>query len=151
MDIRKFAVEPTTTLHLRDANDEPMYVVDEAGVPNLNKPIRVRLYGPGSKQYARAQAQQANRMVDKLKRKGKTDQTAEQRAEETADFLTGCTQSFENLEYDNLEGAALARAVYMDSSIGFIAEQVSKHLGDWGNFTKTSTTNSPSTSDKAHG
>jgi hypothetical protein len=140
MDIKKFAVEPTTRLHLRDAADNLMYADDADGKPDLSKPIAVVLYGPGSKQYAKAQSQQSNRMVDKIKRKGKTDQTPEQRIEEQADFLAGCTESFENLEYDDLQGAALAKAVYADASIGFIAEQVGKHLGEWGNFSKVSST-----------
>lgn len=136
MDIRKFAVEPTSRLHLRDASDELMYA-DEA----KTLPIAVNLYGPGSKQYAKAQAAQSNRMIDKLKRKGKAEQTAEQIAQEKAEFLADCTESFENMEYDNLTGSALAKAVYSDILIGFIADQAAKHLGDWSNFTKSSTTN----------
>ena len=129
MDIRKYAVEPTSKLHLRDANDELMYT-DEG------KPVAVNLYGPGSKQYARAQAAQNNRLLDKLKRKGKSDQTAEQRAAESSEFLADCTESFENLEYDNLAGRELFMAVYADVSIGFVADQVAKYISDWSNFTK---------------
>lgn len=135
MDIKKFSVTPTSKLHLRDANDELMYN-DEA----KTLPITVNLYGPGSKQYARAQAAQNNRILDKLKRKGKSDQTAEQRAIESAEFLADCTESFENMEYDSLTDRALAIAVYSDVSIGFIADQVAKHIGDWANFTKPSLT-----------
>ena len=129
MDIRKYAVEPTSKLHLRDANDELMYT-DEG------KPVAVNLYGPGSKQYARAQAAQNNRLLDKLKRKGKSDQTAEQRAAESSEFLADCTESFENLESDNLAGRELFMAVYADVSIGFVADQVAKYISDWSNFTK---------------
>jgi hypothetical protein len=135
MDIRKFAVEPTSRLHLRDASDELMYAGEKQ-----TKPIAVNLYGPGSKQYARAQAAQQNRMIDKLKRKGKTEQTAEQKAAESSQFLADCTASFENLEYDALTGDALAKAVYADLTIGFIADQIAKHIGDWSNFKKPSTT-----------
>lgn len=134
MDIRKFAVEPTGRLHLRDATDELMYAED-------GKPIAVNLWGPGSKQYAKAQAAQQNRIIDKLKRKGKSEQTAEQKAAETAEFLADCTIGWENLEYDKLTGEALSRAIYSDISIGFIADQVAKHLGDWANFTKGCATN----------
>lgn len=126
MDIRTKAVQPTSRLELRDANDE------------LLQGVFVTVYGPGSKQYAAAQARQQNRMIDKLKSKGKTEQTAEQKAAETAEFLADVTVSFEGLEYDNLEGRALALAVYSDVSIGFIADQVAKHCGDWSNFSKVS-------------
>jgi hypothetical protein len=136
MDIKKFSVTPTSKLHLRDANDELMYADDTKSLP-----IMVNLYGPGSKQYARAQAAQNNRMLDKLKRKGKSDQTAEQRATEAAEFLSDCTESFENLEYDALTSRALLIAIYSDVSIGFIADQVAKHINDWANFTKPSAMN----------
>lgn len=133
MDIKSFAVSPTARLELRDATDEIMR--DDAG-----NAVAVNLYGPGSKQYTRAQAAQSNRMIDKLKRKGKSEQTAEQMAAEKAEFLADCTQSFENLEYDKLAGRELAVAVFGDISIGFIADQVAKFLGDWSNFSKGSAT-----------
>lgn len=126
MDIRTKAVQPTSRLELRDANDE------------LMQGVAVTVYGPGSKQYAAAQARQSNRMIDALKKKGKTDQTAEQKAAETAEFLADITAGFEGLEYDGLEGRALALAVYSDITIGFIADQVAKHCGDWANFSKVS-------------
>ena len=100
-DIRKFAVTPTARLALRDASDELMLTDD-------GKEIAVNVYGPGSKQYAKAQAAQQNRMLDKLKRKGKTDQTAEQKAAEAAELLTDCTESWENLDYDKLKGDAVS-------------------------------------------
>lgn len=135
MDIRKFAVEETATIHLRDATDELMYADDAQ-----KKPMRIVVYGPGSKAYARAEAAQSNRMMDRLKRKGKVQQSEREIAEERASFLASVTHSFENIEYDKLEGEALYKAVYEDRSIGFIADQVNKHLGDWANFTGGSLT-----------
>jgi len=140
MDIKKFAVEETSTIALRSASDEPLTGED-------GEPMTWTVYGPGSKQYARAQAAQQNRMIDKLKRKGKTEQTAEEKAREQADFLAGCTKECSsNIEYEGLAGEALHRAVLADTSIGFIAEQIGKHLGDWGNFSRPSSTISASTS-----
>jgi hypothetical protein len=129
MDLRKIAVEETSTLHLLDAADNPLF-------DGRDKPVSVTLYGPGSKMYAKAQAARNNRVMDKLRKKGKADQTAEQTAAENAEFLSACTVSMENIEYDKLTGEALFKAVYSDTSIGFIAEQVGKHLGDWANFSK---------------
>lgn len=151
MDIRKFAVAPTSRLHFRNADDELMYADGEDGQPDTKKPIAANLYGPGSKPYAKAQAQKQNRLIDKLKKKGKTDETAEEKREEDAEFLTACTESFENIEYDALTGKALFKAVYSDIEIGFMAEQAGKHIADWANFSKPSTTTSPSTSDKGLG
>lgn len=133
MDIRNFSVELTGRLPLLDAADQPMF---SDGDPK--KPMAVRLHSPGSKQYAAAQAAQHNRMVDKLKRKGKAKQTAEEQAQEKAEFLADCTEGFDNVEYENLTGRELAVAIYSDTGIGFIADQVAKFLGDWGNFTKSS-------------
>jgi hypothetical protein len=132
-DIRKHAVEETATLHLRDADDELMYADDEK-----TKPRTVTLYGPGSRTFAKAQTRQSNRYIDRLKKKGKSDISADDKTKETADFLADCTASMENVEYDALQGEALYKAVYSDQSIGFVAEQVNKYMGEWGNFTKGS-------------
>lgn len=131
-DIRRFAVEETSVLELREANDEPMIGEDKS-------PVTVTLFGPGSQQYAKAEAARSNRLVNKLTRKGKAEETAEQKAKERAEFLAACTKEFSpNLTYDDLTGVPLFKAVYADITIGFIAEQVGKHLGDWANFTKGS-------------
>jgi hypothetical protein len=124
MDIRTKAVAQTSVLELRDANDE------------LMQGVTVTVYGPGSKQYAAAQAKQSNKMIEKLKSKGRINQTAEQKAAETAEFLADVTVEFSGLEYDALTGRELALAVYSDTTIGFIADQVAKFVGDWGNFGK---------------
>ena len=126
MDIRSKAVNPTCRLELRDANDEI--------IPGA---VAV-LCGPGSKKYAAAQARQSNRLLEKLKSKGKINQTAEQKAAETAEFLADITESLEGVEYDDLTDRALHLAVYSDITIGFIADQVAKHVGDWSNFSKVS-------------
>lgn len=137
-DIRKHAVSPTSTLHLRDAEDMPMYADDASGQPDLNRPMMAVLYGPGSKEYKKAQVANSNRMIERLKKKGKTDISPEEQARETAEFLAACTQSLDNVEYAGLAGEALFLAVYGDAEIGFVAEQVNKHIGDWANFTKPS-------------
>lgn len=144
-DIRKFAVSQTSRLHLRDAGDVLIYAEGPDGEPDKTKPMVANLYGPGSKQHARAQAVVSNRMLDKLKRKGKVDETEVEKREHQAEFLASCTESFENIDYDGLQGKALFTAVYTDIEIGFIGDQVGKHLGDWGNFQKVSTTTSAGT------
>lgn len=132
MDIRKFAVNTTARLVLNDASGEPIVTDD-------GQEVAVNVYGPASKQFAQARQNQNNRLVDKIKIKGKAEQTAAKTARETAEFLADCTASFENLERDDLTGDALAKAVYADASIGFIADQVNKHIGDWANFLPVST------------
>lgn len=150
MDIKKFAVSPTSRLHLRDAAGELMYAEDANGNQDLSKPMAVNLYGPGSKEYVKAQTEMNNRIVARLQKK-KTDQTPEQTVADKAKFLAGCTESWENVECDALTGNPLSIAVYSSSEIGFIAEQVGTHIGEWGNFSKPSTKTSASTSAKAPG
>lgn len=139
-NIKKYAVALTSRLHLLNGNDEPMYADGADGNPDKTKPMVANLYGPGSRQFAKAQADQQNRMIDKLKKKGKTTETADEKNAERAKFLAACTESLENVTDGDLQGQALFEAVYSDIEIGFVAEQVGKHLGDWGNFTKPSTT-----------
>jgi hypothetical protein len=146
MSIKKFAVAATAVLHLRDANDELMYKDGDDGQPDLTKPMRVHLYGPGSKQFAKASARNSNLNVERIKKKGKADQTAEEKTQETAEFLTTCTAKFENIEFEELQGEFLHKAVYSYLPLGFVAKQVNEFLGDWGNFTTASTTKPASTS-----
>jgi len=140
MDIRKFAVTPTSTLHLRDASDELMYADGADGQPDKTRPMQAILYGPGSKQFKAAQAASSNRMVERMKKKGKADQSPAEQAQQTADFLTACTKSLDNVEFDKLTDDALFNAVYMAPEIGFVAEQINKHISDWANFTTPSPT-----------
>jgi hypothetical protein len=134
MNIRKFAVSPTSRLHLRDATDELMYTDD-------GKEMAIVLFGPGSKEHAKAQVEQRNRTMDRLKKKGKADMSVAQLAQETAEFLADCTKSFENIEHSELSGRDLYIAVYTDQELGFINDQVARHIGDWANFSKPSTSN----------
>ena len=132
MDIRKLALTPTAVLHLRDANDELIYADAKQ-----EKPVQIHLYGPGSKQFAAAEARNNRRIMESVGRRGKSkvDQ-----AELRVDFLVSITDRFENIEYDKLEGEALFRAVYSDTSLRFIADQVYMFVNEAGNFTKSSPT-----------
>ncbi|OFA05191.1 hypothetical protein [Duganella phyllosphaerae] len=140
-DIRKHAVEPTSILHLRNSADELLYADDAEGNPDKTRPMEAEIYGPGSKQFKKAQAASSNRMVERLKKKGKDTQSAEEKALADAEFLAACTKSLRNVSFDQLVGEALFMAVYTTPEIGFIPEQINKHIGDWSNFTKASPTN----------
>lgn len=129
MDIRKLALTPTATIHLRDANDDPIYADEK-----MTKPVQIRVYGPGSKQFAAAEARNNRRIVESMGRRGKKLDQAELRV----DFLVAITDGFENIEYDKLEGEALYRAVYSDTTLRFIADQVHNFVHEAGNFTKSS-------------
>lgn len=132
MDIRKFSVSPTARLVLRDASDEVMLTDD-------GKEIAVNVFGPGSKQYAKAHAEQHARLTKRIGTKGKGELSTEEKAAESAEFLASCTESWEGMEYDELSGVALSKAVYVDRSIGFISDQVARFINNWANFRPVST------------
>jgi len=140
-DIRKHAVEPTSILHLRNAADELLYADDAEGNPDKTRPMEAEIYGPGSKQFKKAQAASSNRLVERLKKKGKENQSAEEKTLADAEFLKACTKALHNVSFDSLTGEALYMAVYTTPEIGFIPEQINKHISDWSNFTKASPTN----------
>lgn len=129
MDITRLAVKDTLTLHLKDAEGNPLFDGDRA--------VTVTIHGPGSKVYARAQGAQNRRLVERMRSRGKgnVDVVADR-----AEFLADITDRFECLEYAGLQGRDLALAVYADPKIGFIAEQVNAEAGDWANFTQPSST-----------
>jgi len=130
----------TGVLHLKDAEDALMYADGADGKPDLAQPMRIHLYGPGSKQYARALNERQNHNVDLLKRKGKTKESAEEAARTNAEFLAGCTQSFENIESDSgTSGEALWMETYTDQGLSFIRDQVAAFLNETSNFSRPST------------
>ena len=133
-DIKSLAVNETTTIHLRGADDELLFA-DTDG----NKPMTITVYGPGTKIFSKARDALNKAVLERFRRKGKN--RADTTLEETAEFLAAVTVSFNNFEYGGLEGHDQFKACYLDNSIGFIAEQVNKELADWSNFTKGSTKN----------
>lgn len=139
--LKKYALAQTSVLHLRDGNDELMYADGADGKPDQSKPMRVRLFGPGTKQHAAAKAAAGNRAMDRFKKKGKSDISAEDQVKETARFLVACTDAMENIEYEGLSGEAMYEAIYSDLSLIFIPQQIDKYLGDTANFTGPSPTN----------
>lgn len=127
-DISKKKSLETATMDLKDGDDAQMF--DDKGVK-----LSITLYGPGSKEYQRAQAKRQNKIVEKLRRKGKVDSTADESAAETADYLASCTVSFNGFTYEKLEGAEMFKACYADPQLGYIRDQVAEFIGDWANFT----------------
>jgi hypothetical protein len=140
--LKQFEMQEVGIVHLRDANDAPMYATGADGKADLSKPIRVHVYGPGSKQYARAMSAKAARWLKHRERKGKADQTAEEKALDQTEFLVACTKEIENAESDTgATGAAFYAEVYSNEKLSFIATQVAAYMNETANFTGGSTTN----------
>lgn len=129
-DISKLAVSATSIIDLEDPNGEPL-TNDKGDV------LSVTVYGPGSKQYQKASGVRNRAILEYVRKGGKKMKDDEQR-ELDADFLASCTVSFNNFAYKDLTGYEMFKHAYLDSSIGFIAEQVQKAIGDWANFTQGS-------------
>lgn len=135
-DITKTAVEETAVCELNNADDAPLIGDDKAQ-------CTIVLYGPGSEPYAKAEAKRQNRLLERLRKKGKTEMSPEEQRGEQAEFLASITVSFNHFSYPpagDATGKDLFRALYMDRSVGFITDQVQKFVGDWGNFTGSSAT-----------
>lgn len=134
--LSKFEMAETSVLHLRDARDMPMYADGEDGKPDTSKPIRVHVYGPGSKQYAHAKGKQNNLLMQRSIRPDKyKDPTPEERLQEDIDLLVACTRSFENV------GDETAESIYSNQLLSFIRDQVLAHVNETKNFSKPSGTN----------
>lgn len=135
-DITKTSVEETAELELVGPDESPLIGEDK-------KQCTITLYGPGSEPFERAAAKRQNRLVDRLKRKGKADMSPEEQRAEQAEFLASVTVSFNGFGYPpagEATGKDLFRALYKDRKLGFITDQVQKFVGDWGNFTGGSAT-----------
>lgn len=144
--LTKHELTDVSVLHLRDAEDELMYADGPDG-PDPNKPQRIHLYGPGTKQFARATAERNNRMLDRMQRKGKMKMTAEEAIQDRADFVAAVTRSFENIDSDHgHKDADLHMEIYLNPKLGYIAEQAEAHARNTANFKPPSTTTSASTS-----
>lgn len=134
MDITKQAVADTAAIHIKGADGEHLYSGGD-----LEKPVRIVIFGPGSKQFAAIEARQTTRAVKRMQdNDGKVSVApAEQRAQEQAEDLAAITVEFENFTYPpagDKKGQDLFEAFYADAKLGFMAQQVLKAVKDWGNF-----------------
>ena len=71
-DITKLAATDTSTVELVGGDDAPLHDAD-------GNRLSITVYGPGTRIYQRAQARQQNLLVDKIKKRGRMDQTAEEK------------------------------------------------------------------------
>ncbi len=137
MDITTQAVRDTAAIHIKGADGEHLY--------SDGKPVRIVIFGPGSRRFAEVEARQTSRAVKRMQdNDGKVSvPSPEQRAKEQAEDLAAITVAFENLTYPpagDKQGSELFEALYADPTLGFIHRQITKAVQDWGNFTGGSAT-----------
>lgn len=161
-DIRKIAIDLTADMPVRDVDGEVVKGDD-------GKELSITLYGPGSKEFVRArielqaelmaamaEAQADTKTPAKGKGKSKKEKTVDvEEVEEvdtessprrTAEFLAKITKSFNGFDYPGGP-----KAMYMDATLGHIAEDADKFAGKRGNFKPKSAAGSSSTSGTSPG
>jgi hypothetical protein len=126
-DISKLAAKETALIELDGPDGEPLE-------NEKNERLSITVFGPGSKQFQKAQGIRNRAILEYVRKGGKKMKDDEQR-ELDAEFLASCTASFNGFSYKDMVGHDQFKAAYLDSSIGFISEQVNKAIGDWANFT----------------
>jgi hypothetical protein len=130
LNISTLAAAASAAIHVKNSEGEPLYDGD--------KPVRIIVHGPGSRAYSTVESRQTARAVKRMNdNEGKiTVASAEERRAETAEDLAAVTIAFENFTHGDgqLQGEDLFKAVYADQSLGYITKQVTKFIGDWGNF-----------------
>jgi len=139
LNLKSKAAVDTSTVLLNGTDGEPLLGDD-------GQQASITVYGPGSKQFAKASAARTNRMMGRMKASGQPKASAEDQQAEVAEYLAAITVSLNHADYEGGTDAESIKAMYADTTLGFIADQVQKHVGDWANFTKGSAKTSPSTS-----
>jgi hypothetical protein len=132
MKIKTLAVAATAFLHLK--GPDGAYLYDD------ERPVGIELHGPGTTAFAQVEERQTARAIQRMQdNEGKVSLAplAQRRAEEAED-LAALTHAFRGIEYDDLTGTELYKAVYAEPALGWIKAQVSKAVGDWGKFMPSS-------------
>lgn len=132
-DIRKKRVSPTLTFDLVDAEDQPL--LNEDG-----SPCTCTVHGPGSKKYVAAQAKKQVLLMTKIQKGKAPTLTADEQIKNNAEFLADITEELD-LDYEGKEGREKLVAIFSDTELGFVVEQILKKASDWANFSKRSETN----------
>lgn len=130
-DISTQAVSETGTVDLKDVKGAPLF--GEGG-----KRCSITMHGPGSKVWRAAQAKVQSHTIERIKKKGNSDISADEQADVDANFLSAVTVSFNNFTYPAKDAKGdrdIFKAAYADAAIGFIAEQANEFCRDWENFT----------------
>jgi hypothetical protein len=127
----QFEASDTAVLTVRNAADDD----DLIGADGAN-PVTIEMYGPGSEQYAKAQAKieaaAQSRMFAAARGKVSKDSPAETR-KINAEKFAACTKTISNFPVDPM-------ALYSNPKLGYITNQAAKFIETWGNFKPASTT-----------
>ncbi len=129
-NVEFFEAADTAILEVMNQKDEPLLY--------KGQPVTIEMYGPGTSQYARAQAKidsaSQTRAFAAIRGKQPKD-AAEENRRLNAEKLAACTKSVNNFP---IKGGALA--LFQNPKLGYITDQAVKFGNDWVNFPAASTT-----------
>ncbi len=122
----------TAAIHLKGLDGE--YLYDKNG-----NPVRIVVYGPGSKQFSVIEERQTSRALKRMQENdGKlTPPPAQQRAKEAAEDLAAITVAFENFDFPPAKGKPdieKFEEFYAHPKSVHIRDQVAKAVKTEGNF-----------------
>lgn len=142
-DISALSAADTAPITIKDPRTgRPLRINPTTGqFGETGEPVTVTVYGPGSVQFRTARSEQENRNLERL-RNTQAEPTPAENAAEIAEFLSGCTISFDNFNYKSMpNGREAFRALYLDPTLGFITDQVNRQMGTWSNFLPAASAN----------
>lgn len=123
-------LQDTATVQLRNpATDEPLFAdVEET------KPLEVVLYGKSSKIHRNWLTQAIRR--SEIEQKSKKKKTADELLAENAKFFATMTKEIRNFDLDGraLDNKEAFEALYSDTRLLWVGEQVAEALGDAESF-----------------
>ena len=121
-DLSAFEASDTAVLEVLNQKEEPLMVDGQ--------PVTIELYGPGSTQYAKAQAKidsaSQARAFAAIRGKVAKDGPDEARRLQ-AEKLAACTAKINNFPVTPLD-------LYSNPKLGYITNQVAKFVEDWSAF-----------------
>jgi hypothetical protein len=126
------ALAPSKFVHFKHpASDELVYRKAADGEDDPERPVGVRVYGPGSKEYRVAQTALTNEQIQR----GRKKITAEMIQRNAVETLARCTYEFVNFDYAGKPaGLEANRAFYADDRFVHFREQIQSEMGDFGGF-----------------
>lgn len=126
--INSLKLEDTAEMHLKDPETGvPIYDTEGLRADDESKPVIFHIYGKASKQYKKA----LESLKIKADKRGNRKMSLAESMVENVDFLVALSKSVDNMEYDGqaVDSPEVFRAMYSDSSLPWVAEQVTECIG----------------------
>ena len=127
--IKRLAIAATGIFMVRDVAGK--LVEDESG------PWSITVHSPGTKEFQKAKHAYDEKRSDTLAAimgRGESKRTPEDDAKDVAEFLAAVTISTNNFDYEGQRGHEAYKKMYADPSIGHVADELNKFLGNRANF-----------------